>query len=91
MIEKFKAHEWKQINFYTINEEALKAKIAPSEEEEEEELSPIESVKSAIALLEKHYIAVSNLLKYVELFWCDSFPVKSLEFLQTLRYKQEHG
>jgi hypothetical protein len=54
MIEKLKAHEWKQTNFYTINEEALKAKIAPSEEEEEEELSPIESVKSAIALLEKH-------------------------------------
>jgi ribosomal protein S25 len=27
MIEKLKAHEWKQTNFYTINEEALKAKI----------------------------------------------------------------
>jgi hypothetical protein len=25
MIEKLKAHEWKQTNFYTINEEALKA------------------------------------------------------------------
>jgi len=27
MIEKLKAHEWKQTNFYTINEEVLKAKI----------------------------------------------------------------
>lgn len=39
MIEKLKAHEWKQTNFYTINEEALKAKITMPTASGESDLS----------------------------------------------------